>query len=60
MIILYEDRCDFSGNDYSVISVICPLSLVAIWWYVLYVALHEVYNFTSGLLLKYIHQISRV
>ena len=27
--------------------------------YVLYVALHEVYNFTSGLLLKYIYKISR-
>ena len=29
-------------------------------WYVLYVALHEVYNFTSGLLLKYIYKIYRV
>ena len=28
--------------------------------YVLYVALHEVYNFTSGLLLKYVYKISRV
>ena len=27
--------------------------------YVLYVALHEVYNFTSGLPLKYIYKISR-
>ena len=33
---------------------------VAFRWYVLYVALHEVYNFTSGLLLKYIYKISRV
>ena len=55
---------EYMANQRAVGTLVVPSWPSAVFWpllwYVLYVALHEVYNFTSGLLLKYIYKISRV